>query len=84
MAFWEITIILKKILNRGLININKVKRLISEEKYGDKPNLGILMMILASICFALVGAIIRFVGNIPLMEMIFFRSFPSILILPVI
>jgi len=84
LAFWEITIISKKILSRGLININKVKRLISEEKYADKPNLGILMMILASICFALVGAIIRFVGNIPLMEMIFFRSLPSILILPVI
>lgn len=42
------------------------------------------MMIFASICFALVGAIIKFIGNIPLMEMIFFRSLPSILILPLI
>lgn len=42
------------------------------------------MMIFASICFALVGVIIKFIGNIPLMEMIFFRSLPSILILPLI
>ena len=55
------------------------------EKNGeDKPNLGILMMILASICFALVGAMIKFIGNIPLMEMIFFRNLPSILILPLL
>lgn len=55
------------------------------EKNGEnKPNLGILMMIFASICFALVGVIIKFIGNIPLMEMIFFRSLPSILILPLI
>ena len=42
------------------------------------------MMIFASICFALVGAMIKFIGNIPLMEMIFFRNLPSILILPMI
>ena len=42
------------------------------------------MMIFASICFALVGAMIKFIGNIPLMEMIFFRNLPSILILPLI
>lgn len=40
------------------------------------------MMIFASICFALVGGMIKFIENIPLMEMIFFRSLPSILILP--
>jgi len=55
------------------------------EKSGeDKPNLGILMMIFASICFALVGVMIKFIENIPLMEMIFFRNLPSILILPLI
>ncbi|MEA3453644.1 MAG: DMT family transporter [Candidatus Caldatribacteriota bacterium] len=42
------------------------------------------MMIFASICFALVGAMIKFIENIPLMEMIFFRNLPSILILPLI
>ena len=42
------------------------------------------MMILASICFALVGIMIKFIGNIPLMEMIFFRNLPSILILPLV
>ena len=42
------------------------------------------MMIFASICFALVGGMIKFIENIPLMEMIFFRSLPSILILPLI
>jgi drug/metabolite transporter (DMT)-like permease len=42
------------------------------------------MMIFASICFALVGVMIKFIGDIPLMEMIFFRNLPSILILPLI
>ena len=42
------------------------------------------MMIFASICFALVGVMIKFIENIPLMEMIFFRNLPSILILPLI
>jgi len=46
--------------------------------------MGIIMMIVASICFALVGVMIKFIGNIPLMEMIFFHSLPSILILPLI
>jgi len=42
------------------------------------------MMVFSSICFALGGAMIKFIGNIPLMEMIFFRNLPSILILPLI
>jgi len=42
------------------------------------------MMTLASICFALVGVMIKFIENIPLMEMIFFRNLPSILILPLL
>ena len=37
------------------------------------------MMIFASICFALVGAMIKFIENIPLMEMIFFRELPDLL-----
>ena len=41
-------------------------------------------MIFSSICMALVGVMIKFIGNIPLMEMIFFRNLPSILILPLL
>jgi len=42
------------------------------------------MMIFSSICFAVASAMIKYIGNIPLMEMIFFRNLPSILILPLI
>jgi len=66
------------------LKIIKIKLLNLEKDAKDKPNVGILMMILSSICFALVGAMIKFIGNIPLMEMIFFRNLPSILILPLI
>ena len=38
-------------------------------------------MILSSICFALGGAMIKYIENIPLMEMVFFRNLPTILIL---
>jgi len=66
------------------LKITKIRLLNLEEIGKDKPNVGILMMIFASIGFALVGAMIKFIGNIPLMEMIFFRNLPSILILPLI
>ncbi|MCK5766920.1 MAG: DMT family transporter, partial [Candidatus Atribacteria bacterium] len=62
-------------------SINIIKGLFYKEKPEDKPNAGILLMILSSICFALGGAMIKYIENIPLMEMVFFRNLPTILIL---
>jgi len=45
---------------------------------------GILMMLIAAICFATLVMLIKFVPNIPLMEIILFRSIPTMLIIPLI
>ena len=45
---------------------------------------GILMMLIAAICFAAMGILIKFVPNIPLMEIVFFRNVPTMLIIPLI
>ena len=45
---------------------------------------GILMMVFAAICFAAMGILIKFVPNIPLMEIVFFRNVPTMLIIPLI
>ena len=45
---------------------------------------GILMMLVAAICFAAVAILIKFVPNVPLMEIILFRNIPIMLIIPLI
>jgi len=45
---------------------------------------GILMMIIAAICFAAMAVLIKFVPNIPLMEIILFRNIPTMSIVPLI
>jgi len=45
---------------------------------------GILMMLIAAICFAVLAFLIKFVPDIPLMELIFFRNIPIMLIVPLI
>ena len=50
----------------------------------DKSSSGIVMMLLASICFALMAAMIKFVRNVPVMEIVFIRSLPIIIIVPLI
>ncbi|MBA7514073.1 Pseudopaline exporter CntI [subsurface metagenome] len=53
------------------------------EKNGeDKPNVGILMMISAVICFSLISVMVKFVGHLPVMEIIFFRNIAIMLIVP--
>ena len=55
------------------------------EKNGeDNPNIGILMMIIATICFSLMAAMVKFLGHLPVMEIIFFRNLPTMLIIPLI
>jgi len=50
----------------------------------DKPNVGILMMIIATICLSLMAAMVKFLGHLPVMEIILFRSIPTMLIIPII
>ncbi|HAJ33096.1 MAG TPA: hypothetical protein DCK79_06955 [Candidatus Atribacteria bacterium] len=45
---------------------------------------GILMMLIAATCFAAMAILIKFVPNIPLMEIILFRNIPTMLIIPLI
>ena len=52
--------------------------------YLKKQNQGILMMISASILFSFMAVIIKSLRDFPLMEVIFFRSFPTVLILSLI
>lgn len=43
---------------------------------------GILMMVIAAICFAVLAMFIKFVPNIPLMEIILFRNILIMLVIP--
>jgi len=45
---------------------------------------GILMMLIAAICFAAMGVLIKLIPNIPLTEIVFFRNIPTIIIVPLI
>ena len=59
--------------------------MLSLEKNGeDKSNMGILMMIIATICFSLMAAMVKFLRHLPVMEIIFFRNIPIMLIIPLI
>lgn len=56
----------------------------SEKNEEDKSNMGILMMIIATICFSLMAAMVKFLRHLPVMEIIFFRNIPIMLIIPLI
>lgn len=59
--------------------------MLSLEKNGeDESNMGILMMIIATICFSLIAAMVKYLGHLPVMEIIFFRNIPIMLIIPLI
>lgn len=59
--------------------------MLSLEKNGeDESNMGILMMIIATICFSLMAAMVKYLGHLPVMEIIFFRNIPIMLIIPLI
>ena len=59
--------------------------MLSLEKNGeDKSNMGILMMVIATICFSLMAAMVKFLRHLPVMEIIFFRNIPIMLIIPLI
>ncbi len=54
------------------------------KKKKDNYRLGILLMLLAAFCFALIALFINLLDNIPLMEIVFFRNFLSMIIVPII
>lgn len=59
--------------------------MLSLEKNGeDESNMGILMMIIATICFSLMAAMVKYLGHLPVMEIIFFRNISIMLIIPLI
>jgi len=39
---------------------------------------------MSSICFALMAAIVKYLGNLQLMEIVLFRNIPSMIIVPII
>lgn len=60
-------------------------RLLYLGKNGNREyKFGILIMLVATIGFASTAVTVKFLRDLPLMEVIFFRSFPSILIIPII
>jgi len=71
-------------LERGVNSISKIDGIILEKKCKDKSKTGIAMMVFASICFALMSVMVKFLSGFPLMEIIFFRSVPIVLIMPLI
>jgi len=64
--------------------INEIRILIFEEYHKDKLNSGILMIIIATFCFSLMAIIVKYLNHLPLMEILFFRSMPTVLIIPLI
>ncbi len=60
----------------------KMKQKTSELK--DNYYYSIFFMLFASFCFAIVPIIIKSLDEIPLMEVVFFRNFVSMLVIPVI
>ena len=55
-----------------------------EEIGKDKPNVGILMMVITTICFSLMAGMVKYLRHLPLMEIIFFQNIPIMLIIPLI
>jgi len=55
-----------------------------EGKIIDNHRLGMLWMILSALCFALSAFIVKLLEDIPLMEIVFFRNFASMIIVPII
>ena len=58
-----------------------------ENKYSNKSinyQKGIWMMMISSIFSSVVGLLVKYLTNIPLMEIVLFRNLPSVIILPII
>ena len=63
-------------------SINKSEAIKVRINIQDNYKAGILLIILASLFFALMALLVKEVGHLPLMEIVFFRNIPSMLIIP--
>lgn len=50
----------------------------------DNISLGILFITISSFCLALMSMLVKKVGHLPLMEIMFFQNLPSMIIMPII
>lgn len=62
----------------------KGKMIVFDNENVRKRRTGILMMIFASLCFAIIATLVKILKSLPLMEVIFFQSLPSMVILPIL
>lgn len=58
--------------------------MIIEELNRKREKIGILMMIIDAICVSTMTLLVKYVRHLPLMELIFFRSLPLMLIVPLV
>jgi len=50
----------------------------------DNYKVGVFMMVITSICFALMAVIVKYLKHLPLMEIVLFRNIPTMIIIPII
>ena len=50
----------------------------------DNYKAGIFFIIISSLCFALIAAMVKHVKHLPLMEIIFFQTLPAMIIIPIL
>ena len=62
----------------------KIQPLNIEELNRKRDKIGILMMIINAICVSTMTLLVKYVQHLPLMELIFFRSLPLMLIVPLV
>lgn len=62
----------------------KTQPTIIEELNRKREKIGVLMMIIDAICVSTMTLLIKYVPHLPLMELIFFRSLPLMLIVPLV
>jgi len=60
------------------------KKIFLEEKQKDRFTIGILMMIIATICFSIMMVIVKYLRHLPLMEIILFRNIPIMIVVSII
>ena len=65
-------------------SINKNEVIQTRINIQDNYKKGIFFILISSITFALVAVLIKNVEHLPLMEMVFFRSIPTMIIFPII
>lgn len=64
--------------------IKESKSMKEETNNADNYKVGILLIVLFSLCSALMAVLVKKVGHLPLMEIIFFRNIPTMLIAPLL